>query len=61
MNRKERRNLKKEINIFSDVINILKQYFPKLINKFEKIWGFLYGLNRKSTINEKIYSLFVTR
>ena len=37
MNRKERRNLKKEINIFSDVINILKQYFPKLVDKFEKL------------------------
>ena len=37
MNRKERRNLKKEINIFSDVVNILKQYFPKLVDKFEKL------------------------
>ena len=36
MNRKERRKLKKEINIFSDVINILKQYFPKLVDKFER-------------------------
>ena len=37
MNRRERRNLKKEINIFSDVVNILKQYFPKLVDKFEKL------------------------
>ena len=37
MNRKERRNLKEEINIFSDIVNIMKQYFPKLINKFEKL------------------------
>ena len=37
MNRKERRKLKKEINIFSDVVNILKQYFPKLVDKFEKL------------------------
>ena len=37
MNRKERRNLKQEINIFSDIVNIIKQYFPKLINKLEKL------------------------
>lgn len=37
MNRKEKRNLKEEINIFSDVVNILKKYFPKLIDKFEKL------------------------
>lgn len=37
MNRKERRNLKEEINIFSDIVNIIKQYFPKLIDKFEKL------------------------
>ena len=37
MNRKERRNLKEEINIFSDVVNIIKQYFPELISKFEKL------------------------
>ena len=37
MNRKERRKLKEEINIFSDVVNIIKQYFPKLIDKFEKL------------------------
>lgn len=37
MNRKEKRNLKEEINVFSDVVNILKQYFPKLIDKFEKL------------------------
>lgn len=37
MNRKERRNLKEEINIFSDVANIIKQYFPKLIDRFEKL------------------------
>lgn len=37
MNRKERRNLKQEINIFSDIVNIIKQYFPKLINKLEML------------------------
>ena len=37
MNRKEKRNLKKEINVFSDVVNIIKQYFPQLTDKFEKL------------------------
>lgn len=37
MNRKEKRNLKKEINIFSDAVNIIKQYFPSLIPKLEKL------------------------
>ena len=37
MNRKEIRKLKEEINIFSDVVNIIKQYFPELVNKFEKL------------------------
>ena len=37
MNRKERRNLKEEINIFSDVVTIIKQYFPELINKVDNL------------------------
>ena len=37
MNRKEKRELKKEIEIFSDVVNIIKQYFPQLTDKFEKL------------------------
>lgn len=37
MNRREKRKLKKEINIFSDVVNIIKQYFPELIEKLEKL------------------------
>jgi len=37
MNRRERRKLKKEINIFSDVVNIIKQYFPQLIEKLENL------------------------
>lgn len=37
MNRYERRKMKKEINIFSDLINIIKQYFPDLIEKFDKL------------------------
>ena len=37
MNRRERRKLKKQINIFSDVVNIIKQYFPQLIEKLENL------------------------
>ena len=42
MNRRERRNLKKEVNIFSDVISILKQYFPTLTTMFEKLTDIRY-------------------
>ena len=37
MNRREKRELKKEINIFSDVVNIIKQYFPQLTQKLDKL------------------------
>lgn len=37
MNRKEKRKLKEEINIFSDVVNIIKQYFPQLTSKLENL------------------------
>ena len=37
MNRKEKRKLKKEINMFSDVVKIIKQYFPQLTKKLDKL------------------------
>lgn len=37
MNRREKRRIKKEINIFSDIVNIIKQYFPQLIEKLENL------------------------
>ena len=37
MNRSEKRKLKKEIEIFSDVVNIIKQCFPCLIDKLDKL------------------------
>ncbi len=37
MNRREKRELKEEIKIFSDVANIIKQYFPCLISKLDKL------------------------
>ena len=37
MNRREKRKLKEEINVFKDVVNIIKQYFPQLVGKLEKL------------------------
>lgn len=37
MNRREKRKLKKEINIFLDVVKIIKQYFPQLTQKLNKL------------------------
>jgi hypothetical protein len=37
MNRKEKREMKKEIEVFSDVVKIIKQYFPSLIEKLEQL------------------------
>lgn len=57
MNRKEKRNLKEEINIFSDVVNIMKQYFPKLINKFEK----LTDARHQSYVEYQMSVILITR
>lgn len=57
MNRRERRNLRKEINIFSDVVSILKQYFPYLINMFEKITD----TRHQSYVKYSMSVIFVTR
>lgn len=32
LNRKEKRDKKKELNILSDVITVINQYFPELIS-----------------------------
>ena len=37
MNRRERRNMKKGIEMYKDVVNIIKQYFPCLIEKLDKL------------------------
>ena len=37
MNRREKRKLKKEINIFVDVVRIIKQYFPQLTQKLNEL------------------------
>ena len=35
MNRKEKREKKRELNILNDLVTIIKQYFPELIDKFD--------------------------
>ena len=37
MTRKERRERKKEINVFRDVRQIIKQYFPELVSELDKL------------------------
>lgn len=57
MNRRERRNLKKEINIFSDIISILKQYFPALTTMFER----LTDIRNQSYVKYSMSVIFITR
>lgn len=37
MNRREKREMKKEVEVFSDVVKIIKQYFPCLTEKLEEL------------------------
>lgn len=57
MNRREKRKLKKEINIFSDVVNIIKQYFPQLTEKLES----LTDTRHQSYVEYKMSTITVTR
>lgn len=57
MNRKEKRNLKKEINIFSDIVNVIKQYFPQLTDKLEK----LTDVRHQSYVEYQMSVITVTR
>ena len=57
MNRKEKRKIKKEINIFEDVVNIIKQYFPQLTQKLEE----LTDVRHQSYVEYKMSVITVTR
>lgn len=57
MNRKERRNKKSEINILEDLIQIIKQYFPELISKFEE----LTDKRNQSYVTYKMKVIFIVR
>ena len=57
MNRKERREKNKEINILEDIVRIIKQYFPELINKFEGVTD----VRHKSYVKYKMKVIFIVR
>ena len=57
MNRKERREKKGELNILNDLITIVRQYFPELINKFEG----LTDLRNQSYVKYRMKVIFIVR
>ena len=57
MNRKERREKKKEINILKELVIIIKQYFPELINKFEG----LTDVRNQSYVKYQMKVIFIVR
>ena len=57
MNRREKREKKKELNVLGNVITIIKQYFPELINKFEG----LTDLRHQSYVTYKMKVIFMVR
>lgn len=57
MNRKEKRIKKKELNILQEVINVIHQYFPELINKFEG----LTDLRNQSYVIYQMKVIFMVR
>ena len=57
LNRKEKREKKKELNILNDVITVINQYFPELISKFEG----LTDLRHQSYVTYKMKVIFIVR
>lgn len=57
MNRKERRNKNKELNVLGEVITIINQYFPELLNKFEGITD----VRHQSYVRYKMKVIFMVR
>ena len=57
MNRKEKRKKNKELNILNDLITVIKQYFPELINKFDG----LTDLRNQSYIKYTMKVIFIVR
>lgn len=57
MNRKEKRNKKQELNILKDIVTIINQYFPELINKFEG----LTDLRHQAYVTYRIKVIFIVR
>ncbi len=57
MNRSQRRTKNKELNILREVIRIINQYFPELIEKFEG----LTDLRNQSYVTYKMKVIFMVR
>ena len=57
MNRKEKREKKRELNILNDLVTIIKQYFSELIDKFEG----LTDLRNQSYVKYKMKVIFIVR
>lgn len=57
MNRKEKRAKKEEINILKDLIMVINQYFPELINKFNG----LTDLRNQSYVKYQMKVIFIVR
>ena len=53
----EKKEEKKEINILEDLVRIIKQYFPELINKFEG----LTDIRHQSYVKYKMKVIFIVR
>ena len=57
LNRKERREKKKELNILGNVITVINQYFPELINKFEGLTDIRHQSYIKYSLKEKFMKM----
>ena len=57
MNRKEKRSKRKEISVLGEVVKIVRQYFPELIEKFEC----LTDLRNQSYVTYKMKVIFIVR
>ncbi len=57
MNRKEKRKIRKEIEMFSNVVTLIKQYFPFLIEKLDK----LTDTRHQSYVEYTMATITVTR
>ena len=57
MNRKEKREKKRELNILNDLVTIIKQYFPELINQF----NVLTDVRNQSYVKYEMKVIFMVR
>ena len=57
MNRKERRSKKEKLNILEDLVKVINQYFPELINKFNG----LTDLRHQSYVKYQMKVIFIVR